>query len=141
MKKEKESVQTKAKSKTGKPGRPRAEIKVPNRKFTFADLQKENPNLKPLTLRNFLKRDMKVIDKETGEVIRNRENSLIVLVRGEKRAPSGEKGLGRKTLVYARRSLIKNADNLKKSKGSKVSVDMAENAPADNTQVAEAASA
>lgn len=116
----------------GKLGRPRAEINVPNKRFTFADLVKANPHVKGLTLRKFLDRDMN-IRNEQGEIIRTNSKSTVVLLRGEKGNPDHPEGLGRKTLVYLKRVLQengqKNAANLKKHKSTKVSVPMDSPAP------------
>ena len=87
------------------PGRPKAEITIPNKKFTFTDLKEANKHVTPLTLRKFLGRDMFMLD-EAGKPDRNRprRNSLIVLVRDETREPNHDKGLGRKTFVYIKRT-------------------------------------
>jgi len=83
-------------------GRPMAAINIPNRKFTFADLENVNPHVTPLTLRKFLKRDMLT---EEGNPKRN---STLVLVKDEQREPNSEKGLGRKCHVYAKRSRLQS---------------------------------
>jgi hypothetical protein len=87
------------------PGRPKAVITIPNKKFTFEDLKAANKHVTPLTLRKFLGRDMYMLD-DTGKPDRTRprRNSLIVLVRDETREPNHEKGLGRKTYVYIKRT-------------------------------------
>ena len=87
------------------PGRPKAVINIPNKKFTFTDLKEANKHVTPLTLRKFLGRDMFMLD-EAGKPDRNRprRNSLIVLVRDETREPNHGKGLGRKTFVYLKRT-------------------------------------
>ena len=90
------------------PGRPMAEINIPNRKFTFGDLVEANDHVTPLTLRKFLKRDAA-----------RKGKSEIVLVKDETREPNSKKGLGRKTFVYIRRSKM-NA--LKIASKSKVTV-------------------
>jgi hypothetical protein len=90
------------------PGRPMAEITVPNRKFTFADLVEANSHVTPLTLRKFLKRDAS-----------RKGKSEIVLVKDETREPNHKKGLGRKTYVYIRRS---KASALKTARKSSVTV-------------------
>lgn len=76
-------------------GRPMANINIPNRKFTFADLEEANSHVTPLTLRKFLKRDAD-----------RKGKSEIVLVKGETRAPQSKNGLGRKTFVYVRRAKV-----------------------------------
>jgi hypothetical protein len=98
------------------PGRPMAKIKVPGRKFTFADLKEANDHVTPLTLRKFLKRDAA-----------RKGKSEICLVKDETREPNSKKGLGRKTFVYILRSKL-NA--LKNASKSKVSVPLGDKAPA-----------
>lgn len=93
------------------PGRPMADIKIPNRKFTFADLCEANDHVTPLTLRKFLKRDAARLGKST-----------IVLLKNESREPDSKKGLGRKTFVYISRAR-KNA--LRSIAKSRVSVPLA----------------
>lgn len=85
------------------PGRPQYQIKWPTGKFTFTDLEIENgvnpdtgkgKDCTTLTLRKGLKRDQ-------GK----RGYSLIVLLKGVLAEPNNKKGLGRKQLVYARRTV------------------------------------
>jgi len=82
-------------------GRPMAEISIPNRKFTFADLMEANTHVTPLTLRKFLARDV-----DEGR------KSLVVRIKEENREPNSKHGLGRKTFVYVKRSKL---DGAKKS--------------------------
>lgn len=79
-------------------GRPMAEISIPNRKFTFADLVEANTHVTPLTLRKFLARDV-----DAGR------KSLVVRVKDENREPNSKHGLGRKTFVYVKRSKLGGA--------------------------------
>jgi hypothetical protein len=86
---------------TNGPGRPMAKIKIPNRKFTFQQLNDAN-DVTPLTLRKFLKRDA-LLGKKSQ-----------VILTDETRDPSfdgklekGKKPLGRKVFVYQPRSLGK----------------------------------
>lgn len=110
------------------PGRPKAEINIPNKKFTFADLMAANTHVTPLTLRKFLANDMFVADKNgIPDRTKPRRNSTLILVKGEKRAPAGEKGLGRKTLVYIKRTRLNALSTAKKSS---VSVPITDNTPA-----------
>ena len=106
------------------PGRPMADISIPNRKFTFADLVEANDHVTPLTLRKFLKRDAA-----------RKGKSIVVLVKDETREPNHKKGLGRKTYVYIPRS---KASALKTASKSKVSVTLA---PAKSTADYEATKA
>ena len=91
------------------PGRPRAVINYPNRKFTFADLENDNPKVTPLTLRKFLKRDAAL-----------GKNSEIVRIIGESREPDSSKGLGRKTFVYIPRTKAGSVKVAKSPKAVKV---------------------
>lgn len=96
------------KNKTNRgPGRPMAAIKLPNRKFTFADLCEANEHVTPLTLRKFLKRDAARLGK-----------SQVVLVKNETRDPDSKKGLGRKTFVYISRARKATLKNMAKSRVS-----------------------
>lgn len=106
------------------PGRPMADINIPNKKFTFADLVEANSHVTPLTLRKFLKRDAS-----------RKGKSEVVLVKDETREPNHKKGLGRKTYVYIRRS---KANALKTARKSTVSVALA---PAKTTADYEATKA
>lgn len=103
------------KNKNAGVGRPKAAINVPNKKFTFADLVAENPHVTPLTLRKFIKRDMFTKNGKTNN------KSELVLVEGDKREPNSTLGLGRKTLVYSKRSRL---NGLKDAKKTKVTVDV-----------------
>lgn len=114
----------KSKNKQRGPGRPMADINVPNKKFTFADLVEANSHVTPLTLRKFLKRDFA-----------RKGKSEIVLVKDETREPNSKKGLGRKTFVYLRRSKL---NSLKTARKSTVSVPLA---PAKTTADYEATKA
>jgi len=107
------------------PGRPMAEISIPSRKFTFADLVEANEHVTPLTLRKFLKRDFA-----------RKGKSEIVLVKDETRESNSKKGLGRKTFVYIRRSKM-NA--LKTAIKSKVSVSIAPAKPTADYEATKAA--
>ena len=110
------------------PGRPMAKIKIPNRKFTFADLKEANDHVTPLTLRKFLKRDAA-----------RKGKSEIVLVKDETREPNSKKGLGRKTFVYIPRAKM---NTLKTASKSKVTVTIAApKAPAKSTADYEATKA
>lgn len=93
-------------------GRPKAVINVPSKKFTFADLVAENSHVTPLTLRKFIKRDMFT---STGK---HNHKSTLVLVEGDKREPNSTLGLGRKTLVYAKRNRVNTLKDVTKSKVS-----------------------
>lgn len=95
--------------KSNGPGRPKAVIKVPNRKFTFADLEAVNTHVTPLTLRKFLKADM-FTDKGNP-----RNTSTIVRLKNESREPDSEKGLGRKTYVYIKRDKLSTLKSASKS--------------------------
>lgn len=90
-------------SKSNGPGRPQYEIKWPRGKFTFTDLEIENgvnpktgkcKNCTTLTLRKGLKRDHA-----------KRGHSVIVCLKDILAEPNSKSGLGRKQLVYARRSM------------------------------------
>lgn len=90
-------------SKSNGPGRPQYEIKWPRGKFTFTDLEIENgvnpktgkgKNCTTLTLRKGLKRDQA-----------KRGHSVIVCLKDILAEPNSKSGLGRKQLVYARRSM------------------------------------
>jgi len=113
------------------PGRPKAEIKWPAKKFTFADLCEANGTnfetgkgrVTKLTLRKSLDRDMfHVIEsgKNKGKVDKSkpRRNSTVVLL-DETREPASEAGLGRKSFVYVLRSRL---DALKTAKAVSVNV-------------------
>jgi hypothetical protein len=113
------------------PGRPKAEIKWPAKKFTFADLCEANGTdfetgkgrVTKLTLRKSLDRDMfHVIEsgKNKGKVDKSkpRRNSLVVLL-DETREPASKDGLGRKSFVYVLRSRLAA---LKDAKAVSVSV-------------------
>jgi len=80
-----------AKSKIG-PGRPKAQVNIPNKRFTFEDLKAANTHVTPLTLRKFIKAD-------AGK----KNMSLIVRLKDENREPNSAKGLGRKVFVYCPR--------------------------------------
>ena len=97
-------------------GRPKAEVKVPGRKFTFADLCEANGvntetgkgKMTNLTLRKFLARDMyhtKLNAKglPVPDRTKPRRNSVIVLL-DEVREPASTDGLGRKCEVYQLRA-------------------------------------
>lgn len=75
-------------------GRPAAEIKIPNGKFTFADLMKQNSHVTPVTLRKFLSRDAD-----------RKGKSQVMLVKGEFEDPHSRSGLGRKAFVYVARNV------------------------------------
>ncbi len=90
-------------------GRPKAIVKIPNRRFTFEDLQTANSTLTPLTLRKFLKRD----------AARNGK-SEIVLTK-DKVAPAD--GIGRHLFVYIPRA--KMVAMKAKAKATKVASDVA----------------
>lgn len=120
------------------PGRPKAEIKWPAKKFTFADLCEANGTdfetgkgrVTKLTLRKSLDRDMfHVIEsgKNKGKVDKSkpRRNSLVVLL-DETREPASKDGLGRKSFVYVLRSRL---DALKTAKAVSVSVTTKANKP------------
>lgn len=112
------------------PGRPMAQINIPSKKFTFADMVEANDHVTPLTLRKFLKRDAA-----------RKNKSEIVLVKDETREPNHKSGLGRKTYVYIRRSKMEgsaSASALKTARKSKVSVALA---PASSTADYEATKA
>lgn len=100
-------------------GRPKYNVKWPNRKFTMADLMVANEvNPKTgkgklctkLTLVKALQRDMFMLDAKTGkpDMERPRRNSMIVRVKDETREPNSKTGLGRKTYVYIRREKVAN---------------------------------
>jgi hypothetical protein len=91
-------------------GRPRAEITIPNRKFTFADFGEANQHVTPLTLRKFIKYDFAKKNK-----------SEIIKLKDETREPNSKEGLGRKTFVYIRRN---KANSLKTARKSKMSVSL-----------------
>lgn len=114
----------KNKNKQRGPGRPMADINVPNKKFTFADLVEANSHVTPQTLRKFLKRDFA-----------RKGKSEIVLVKDETREPNSKQGLGRKTFVYMRRSKM---NSLKSARKSTVSIPLA---PAKTTADYEATKA
>jgi hypothetical protein len=135
------------------PGRPKAEIKWPAKRFTFADLcdanytdfetgkglKKPDGSLGPtkLTLRKSMDRDMfHVIEsgKNKGKVDKSkaRRNSLVVLT-DETREPSSEAGLGRKAFVYVLRSRL---DTLKTVKAVSVNVTAKTNKPARRAKAA-----
>lgn len=79
------------------PGRPAANIVIPNKKFTFADLCEAN-DVTPLTLRKFLKRDAELGKK--SQVVLTDET------RDPQATKAANKGLGRKVFVYARRAKV-----------------------------------
>jgi hypothetical protein len=90
-------------SKSNGPGRPKYEIKWPRGKFTFTDLEIENgvnpktgkgKNCTTLTLRKGLRRDQA-----------KRNQSMIVCLKDILAEPNSKKGMGRKQLVYAPRSI------------------------------------
>jgi len=103
------------------PGRPMADITIPNKKFTFAELCEVNSHVTALTLRKFLKRDAA-----------RKGKSEVVLVKDETREPIAKKkanaGLGRKVFVYIRRS---KATALKTARKSNVSVPLSTKTTAD----------
>ena len=118
----------KIKNKQDGPGRPKADITIPNKRFTFAEFCEVNDHVIPLTLRKFLARDMFhpiASGKNKGKPDRNnpRRNSVIVLTdqHGE---PDHRKGLGRKTLIYCLRSNYNGTktNGLKTANKSKVTV-------------------
>lgn len=88
-------------------GRPRAEVNVPNKKFTFTDLVEANPELSEVTLHKFLARDRA-----------RKSKSEIVRLKDESREPSNEKGLGRKKFVYIKRTRLAMLTEKEKAKES-----------------------
>jgi hypothetical protein len=91
------------------PGRPQYEIKWPRGKFTFTDLMTLNEVntqtgkgkfCSKLTLIKGLKRDAKA-----------KSNSLIIQLKGVLAPSNSKSGLGRKQLVYCRRSMIRTPKN------------------------------
>lgn len=116
-------------NKRNKAGRPRYTPTVPNGKFTFGQFCEANGMTRdadgnysggkctPLTLRHFL-RDQ----KNKGS------RSEVVVVKGVTKAPNGESGLGRKAMVYIRRS--KQAAINKAKRTVKVQVNATSAAPA-----------
>ena len=123
-------------SKSNDPGRPQYEIKWPRAKFTFTDLEIENgvnpntgkgKNCTTLTLRKGLKRDQA-----------KRGHSVIVCLKDILAEPNSKSGLGRKQLVYARRSMAEKYAN-KTSAPRKAKADVPVNvstAPVDATSQA-----
>jgi len=92
------------------PGRPKATVKWPNKKFTLADAVELNNPLTKLTVTKHLKADAKRMGK-----------SLVVRL-AEKREPASADGLGRKAFVYVLRSrldALKNARAVSVNIGSK----------------------
>lgn len=96
-------------------GRPKAEIKWPAKKFTFADLCVANGvnvetgkgKMTKLTLRKHIAADMFHTKTVNGKIkvdrTKPRRNSVIVLL-DETREPASTNGMGRKCEVYQLRS-------------------------------------
>jgi hypothetical protein len=115
MSKNTNSTKPETKTKRNGPGRPKAEIKFPRKaQWTFDDLCEANGvdivtgkgKIAKLTLRNFLKADRYSKDKAGNFTTNLRRTSKVILVpdaSDKLTAPKGEKGLGRKRLVYALR--------------------------------------
>jgi hypothetical protein len=76
------------------PGRPKATVKWPNKKFTLADAVELNKPLTKLTVTKHLVSDAKLKGK-----------SLVVKLE-ERREPASVDGLGRKAYVYVLRSRL-----------------------------------
>ena len=148
-------MSTKSKStKSTKPargvGRPKAKVIWPKGRFTFLalgilngtfdkdgnELPKEEQRMCKLTLRNHLKWDMFNKDKNGKYTVPNK-NSEIVLLKDELGKPTNEAGLGRKPLIYIKRSVLaasrkaKRTAALKKAQASTVSVPVADATPAE----------
>ena len=97
------------------PGRPKATIKWPAKKFTFADLCVANGvnvetgkgKMTKLTLRKHIAADMFHTKTVSGKIkvdrTKPRRNSVIVLL-DETREPASTNGMGRKCEVYQLRS-------------------------------------
>lgn len=106
------------KTQTG-PGRPRAEVKLPRKaQWTFDDLCTANGvdivtgkgKMAKLTLRNWLKNDRFSKDKDGNFTENLRRTSTVIVVKDASKPPKGEKGLGRKRLVYSlRNAVVKSA--------------------------------
>ncbi len=105
MKTENAKNNTATANKKGKAGRPKYQPVVPAGKFTFQELEIANgvdpktgrgTKCTALTLRKFLARDAQ-----------RRNMSEFVVLKGVLESPNSERGLGRKQLVYARRSEAK----------------------------------
>ena len=119
------------------PGRPQYQMLIPSGKFTFTDLEIANgvnpktgkgKRCTTLTLRKNLKKDMYILDKK-GEIARTNPNSLIVLLKDILAEPDSKSGLGRKQLVYIRRSQLNRAgkSNSNARKSRKQAADVAVN--------------
>ncbi len=97
-------------------GRPMADVKIPRGRFTFAEFMAFNASAndgngwKPLTLRNFLKRDAA------------RKGKSIVVLTGKFEKP--ENGIGRPSAIMAKR-IVKKTNTLAVARKSKVSVNVA----------------
>lgn len=135
-----------AKSTNQGPGRPSAKVLWPKGKFTFLalcvlngatdaegnDLPKKERRMCKLTLRNHLKRDMFKEDAD-GELTIPNPKSEIIVVKGEKGDCVAENGLGRKPILYVRRSVAaasrKAKATVRKAKAN-VTVPVADAAPA-----------
>jgi hypothetical protein len=152
-KKGKNNMPTNTKSNTKQgPGRPEAKVLWPKGKFTFLALcilngatdatgkalPKKERRMCTLTLRNHLRRDM---FKEAADgTLTPNPKSEIVIVKGEKGDVTAESGLGRKPLLYIRRSVAaasrKAKATVRKAKAT-VSVPVSDPAPAPATPIAD----
>lgn len=115
---DKSAAKSATKSTNQGPGRPSAKVLWPKGKFTFLalcvlngatdaegnDLPKKERRMCKLTLRNHLKRDMFKEDAD-GELTIPNPKSEIIVVKGEKGDCVAENGLGRKPILYVRRSV------------------------------------
>jgi hypothetical protein len=129
---------------TASVGRPSAKVLWPKGKFTFlalavlngamsADgkiLPKKERRMCTLTLRNHLKRDMFKEDA-AGEFTVPNPKSEITVIKGEKGDVTAENGLGRKPILYIRRSVAAASRKAKatsrKAKATTVSVSVTDN--------------
>jgi hypothetical protein len=92
------------------PGRPQYEIKWPRSKFTFTDLMIAN-EVDPKTGKGNLCSKLTLVKGLKRELKGN--SSLIIKLKDVFAPPNSKNGLGRKQLVYSRRSMVRNPNNTK----------------------------